>query len=155
MPTVQETVTSTVVWFEIPATDFSRAIQFYETILGSALIHQAAWPNLAIFPYEKPGVSGAIAHGDHGLADVCVGGDEQDGQRGKILAHAAERFEAGKAGHPHIGNHHGKFSGGQKPECAFARIGGDGIKALAAQERIQQAALAGVIVHDEDARRFV
>jgi predicted enzyme related to lactoylglutathione lyase len=64
MPTAQETATSTIAWFEIPATDFARAIQFYETILGSPLIHQAAWPNLAIFPYEKPGISGAIAYGD-------------------------------------------------------------------------------------------
>lgn len=64
MPTSQETVTSTVVWFEIPAADFPRAINFYETILGAALVHDAAWPNLAIFPYQKPGVSGAIAYGD-------------------------------------------------------------------------------------------
>lgn len=64
MPTLQETVTSTVVWFEIPAADFPRAINFYETTLGAALVHDAAWPNLAIFPYQKPGVSGAIAYGD-------------------------------------------------------------------------------------------
>jgi hypothetical protein len=64
MPTAQETAVSTITWFEIPATDFPRAIQFYETILGAALIHQAAWPSLAIFPYEKPGISGAIAHNE-------------------------------------------------------------------------------------------
>ncbi len=64
MPSVQETVTSTVVWFEIPATDFPRAIQFYETIFDAPLIHQAAWPNLTIFPYQKPGVSGAIGYGN-------------------------------------------------------------------------------------------
>jgi len=64
MPSVQETVTSTVVWFEIPAADFPRAIRFYETILETALIHEAAWPNLAIFPYQKPGVSGAIGYGE-------------------------------------------------------------------------------------------
>src|SRR5215813_10344564 len=64
MPTIQETVTSTISWFEIPAADFARAIQFYETILGAALIHQAAWPNLAIFPYQKPGISGAIGYGE-------------------------------------------------------------------------------------------
>jgi hypothetical protein len=62
MPTVQETVISTITWFEIPATDFARAIRFYETIFGTALRHEAAWPTLAIFPYEKPGVSGAIVH---------------------------------------------------------------------------------------------
>ena len=64
MPTVQETAISTVVWFEIPAEAFPRAIRFYEAVLGTSLIHEAAWPNLAIFPYQKPGVSGAIAYGD-------------------------------------------------------------------------------------------
>lgn len=64
MPTAQETVTSTITWFEIPAGDFSRAVRFYETILSAPLVHEAAWPNLAIFPYQKPGISGAIAYGD-------------------------------------------------------------------------------------------
>jgi len=64
MPTLQEAVTSTISWFEIPATDFPRAIRFYETIFGKSLIHDAAWPKLAIFPYEKPGISGAIAQGE-------------------------------------------------------------------------------------------
>jgi len=62
MPTLQETVTSTITWFEIPATNFARAIRFYETIFGVALRHDAAWPKLAIFPYERPGISGAIVH---------------------------------------------------------------------------------------------
>jgi predicted enzyme related to lactoylglutathione lyase len=64
MPTLQETAISTITWFEIPATDFARAIRFYETIFGKSLIHDAAWPQLAIFPYEKPGISGAIAQND-------------------------------------------------------------------------------------------
>jgi hypothetical protein len=65
MPAVQETVTSTITWFEIPATDFARAVRFYETILGTAMRHEAAWPSLAIFPYEQPGISGAIAYADN------------------------------------------------------------------------------------------
>ena len=64
MPTVQETVTSTITWFEIPASDFGRAVQFYETIFNQPLVHQAAWPTLAIFPYQRPGISGAIAYGE-------------------------------------------------------------------------------------------
>ena len=64
MPTAQETVTSTITWFEIPAADFPRAIRFYEAVLGTALIHEAAWPNLAIFPCQKPGISGAIVYGE-------------------------------------------------------------------------------------------
>ncbi|WP_026441754.1 VOC family protein [Pseudacidobacterium ailaaui] len=63
MPTAEATVTSTIHWFEIPAADFARAIRFYETILGIALRHEAEWPNLAIFPYQRPGISGAIASG--------------------------------------------------------------------------------------------
>jgi predicted enzyme related to lactoylglutathione lyase len=64
MPTAEQTVTSTITWFEIPAADFARAVRFYEAIFASPLLHDAAWPNLAIFPYERPGVSGAIAAGD-------------------------------------------------------------------------------------------
>jgi uncharacterized protein len=64
MPTLEETVVSTITWFEIPTSDFPRAIRFYEALFGSPLTHDAAWPNLAIFPYQKPGVSGALAWGD-------------------------------------------------------------------------------------------
>jgi uncharacterized protein len=64
MPTLDATVTSTITWFEIPTSDFPRAIRFYETIFANPLQHYADWPNLAIFPYERPGVSGALAHGE-------------------------------------------------------------------------------------------
>ncbi len=64
MATAAMTVTSTITWFEIPASDFGRAVRFYETIFASPLRHEAAWPNLAIFPYQRPGVSGAIAAGE-------------------------------------------------------------------------------------------
>lgn len=64
MATAELTVTSTITWFEIPAADFSRAVRFYETIFASPLQHMAEWPNLAIFPYQRPGVSGAVAYGD-------------------------------------------------------------------------------------------
>jgi predicted enzyme related to lactoylglutathione lyase len=64
MPTLEQTVTSAITWFEIPATNFARAVRFYETIFATPLRHESAWPNLAIFPYQRPGVSGAIAYGD-------------------------------------------------------------------------------------------
>jgi hypothetical protein len=64
MATAEMTVTSTITWFEIPAADFGRAVRFYESIFASPLQHMAEWPNLAIFPYQRPGVSGAIAYGD-------------------------------------------------------------------------------------------
>lgn len=47
-------------WFEIPAADFERAVHFYEAVFGIQLRRELAWPGLAIFPYEQPGVSGAV-----------------------------------------------------------------------------------------------
>jgi predicted enzyme related to lactoylglutathione lyase len=64
MATAAMTTTSTITWFEIPAADFGRAVRFYEAIFASPLQHLADWPNLAIFPYQRPGVSGAIAVGE-------------------------------------------------------------------------------------------
>ena len=64
MPTLEQTVTSAITWFEIPATNFARAVRFYETIFASPLRHESAWPNLSIFPFQRPGISGAIAYGE-------------------------------------------------------------------------------------------
>jgi hypothetical protein len=64
MATAEMTAASTITWFEIPATDFGRAVRFYETLFASPLQHLADWPNLAIFPYQRPGVSGAVATGE-------------------------------------------------------------------------------------------
>jgi hypothetical protein len=54
-----------VVWFEIPTDDFERAIGFYEAILGVALRREsmAEGIHLAVFPYEKPGISGCVVSG--------------------------------------------------------------------------------------------
>ena len=50
-----------VVWFEIPASDFGRAAGFYETILATTLKHeQFGGAKMAVFPYERPGVSGCV-----------------------------------------------------------------------------------------------
>lgn len=56
---------STIAWFEIPAADFERAITFYQTILGIELLRQTLTEGiqLAVFPYQKPGVSGCVVHG--------------------------------------------------------------------------------------------
>jgi uncharacterized protein len=64
MTTAVETVPSTITWFEIPAADFARAVRFYEAIFASPLLHDAAWPNMAIFPYQRPGISGAVTFGE-------------------------------------------------------------------------------------------
>ncbi|MGQ0600742.1 MAG: VOC family protein [Anaerolineales bacterium] len=48
-------------WFEIPAQDFDRAVQFYSTVLNGPVRKElfGGEPN-GIFPYSQPGVGGAI-----------------------------------------------------------------------------------------------
>ena len=53
---------SAINWFELPATDFERAVAFYETAFGVTMRREeiAGGPN-AIFPYEQgKGPGGAI-----------------------------------------------------------------------------------------------
>lgn len=49
-------------WFEIPVMDMSRAIKFYETVLGIKLIHQNfGGLEMAWFPHDKGyGSGGAL-----------------------------------------------------------------------------------------------
>jgi uncharacterized protein len=49
-------------WFEIPAQDFDRAVNFYEKLLQISLQREVfgGMPN-AIFPYKDTGVGGAVA----------------------------------------------------------------------------------------------
>src|SRR5207237_4124265 len=47
-----------------------------------------------------------------------------------------------------------ELPGAQSFQCPFARSDRHRIEALAAQKRIEQAALAGIIIDDQDARRF-
>jgi len=48
-------------WFEIPVTDLALAITFYETLFTVALKRETiAGMDMAVFPYEKPAVSGAL-----------------------------------------------------------------------------------------------
>ena len=51
-------------------------------------------------------IHGAIADGVHGIADVGIGGDEEDGEPGVLFAGEAQGFESGDAGHADIGDHH-------------------------------------------------
>jgi len=51
-------------WFEIPAADFDRAVGFYEKVFDTQLIsHDMMGARLAVFPYERPAMSGCIMQG--------------------------------------------------------------------------------------------
>jgi predicted enzyme related to lactoylglutathione lyase len=53
-------------WFEIPSTNFERAVSFYSALFGQPLrLEQADEIPNAILPYEQPGVGGAIVGNPH------------------------------------------------------------------------------------------
>ena len=54
-------VANAISWFEIPSSDFDRAVKFYETIFGKELQKgDFMGTAMAVFVYEKPAVSGCI-----------------------------------------------------------------------------------------------
>jgi predicted enzyme related to lactoylglutathione lyase len=53
-----------VAWFEIPSSDLDRAVAFYEKIFAKTMKRETMGPvQMAVFPYEQPGVSGAVVNG--------------------------------------------------------------------------------------------
>ena len=55
---------SAINWFELPATNFDRAVAFYETVLGQPMRREDFGDDQnAIFPYEEgKGIGGAITN---------------------------------------------------------------------------------------------
>lgn len=52
-------------WFEIPATDFSRAVTFYKAILGLEIKEAGMFgTKMGFFPTDGENVSGAIVQGE-------------------------------------------------------------------------------------------
>ncbi len=49
-------------WFEIPATDFERAVHFYETVLAVSLRREkfAGFGLMGVFPYQEGQPGGAV-----------------------------------------------------------------------------------------------
>lgn len=66
MNAVATPVRNTVaVWFDIPSSDFERAVRFYEGLFGVTLHRETLGPNrIGVFPYERgAGISGCVAQG--------------------------------------------------------------------------------------------
>jgi uncharacterized protein len=61
MASTATAVRSTVSWFEIPSSDFNRAVSFYESVFARELqkVDFMGTPT-AVFAYERPAVSGCI-----------------------------------------------------------------------------------------------
>ena len=99
-------------WFEIPATDFDRAVKFYETALGISMHREtfAGDPN-AFFPYvrgqgvggsvvktdyAKPGASGAVVYINAGTREQLAASLARvEAAGGAVLQPATELGEIG------------------------------------------------------------
>ncbi|HEX4113942.1 MAG TPA: VOC family protein [Stellaceae bacterium] len=82
-----------VAWFEIPAGNLDRAVAFYEKIFAKTLKREAFGPlQMAVFPYQQPGVSGAVVQGapyQPGQAKGTVIYLDCDGQIDAVLSRVA------------------------------------------------------------------
>jgi len=61
--TTATAVKNNVVWFEIPSSDYQRAVSFYEKIFAQELqkMDFMGTPT-AVFAYEKPAISGCVLY---------------------------------------------------------------------------------------------
>lgn len=51
-------------WFELPSTNFERAVKFYSEVLGSELQPMEMDFKMAFFPHNDGGIGGCITHGN-------------------------------------------------------------------------------------------
>ena len=55
--------THIISWFEIPSTDFERAVRFYETVLATELRRENVGDQpIGIFQYTEPATGGCVIH---------------------------------------------------------------------------------------------
>jgi len=86
-------------WFEIPVTDFNRAVSFYKTILSLEIKETEMFGSkMGFFPTDRKNVSGAIVQGDDykpstdGIVAYLNGGndlqnvlDKVESNNGKVI----------------------------------------------------------------------
>ena len=51
-------------WFEIPSTNFERAVKFYSNVLEAEFQRMQMDFDMAFFPYQDGGIGGCITHGN-------------------------------------------------------------------------------------------
>lgn len=80
-------------WFEIPATDFNRAVSFYKAVLGLEINEAEMFgTKMGLFPSDGKNVSGAIVQGSDykpstdGVVAYLNGGNDLEIVLGKVEA---------------------------------------------------------------------
>jgi hypothetical protein len=107
-------MTNAINWFEIPATDFQRAVKFYGAIFETSLQHvRMDGFDMGMFPYKQgEGIGGAVVTGEGyeptttGAVVYLNGGDDLNGVLNRVES------AGGKILSP-------KFSIGENGFCAF------------------------------------
>ena len=79
-----------ITWFEVPTTDITRAVSFYETLLDKKLIEFAGAEPCFMFPAGEGSVAGALIHRPHHrpAADGAMVYLNVDGELDNVLARA-------------------------------------------------------------------
>lgn len=83
-------------WFEIPSTDFDRAVKFYENLLQIQLkriLFEGTTPN-AFFPYAETGIGGAVVDAPYAKPSVDGAVVYLNAQNMTILDEALNRTES-------------------------------------------------------------
>jgi len=80
-------------WFELPANNFERAVEFYSNVFNAEFsVGDMMGTKLAFFPYQQPGVGGCITHGNgnkpnpEGAVVYLNGGDDLNVPLGRVEA---------------------------------------------------------------------
>ena len=78
-------------WFEIPASNFERAVSFYSAVFNSEMPTQEIMGNqMAFFNADQQGVGGAVCHGEgytpteNGALVYLNGGDDLGGPLSRV-----------------------------------------------------------------------
>lgn len=98
-------------WFEIPVTDFSRAVSFYKAILGLDIQETEMFgTKMGFFPNDGTNVSGAIVQGEgyipsmNGIIAYLNGGDNLQNILDKVESNHGKVIVPKTAISPEMGN---------------------------------------------------
>lgn len=83
-------------WFEIPATNFDRAVKFYENLLQinlNRIMFEGTTPN-AIFPYAETGIGGAVVDAPYAKPSVDGAVIYLNAQNTSVFETALNRVES-------------------------------------------------------------
>ena len=111
------------VWFEIPSSDFERAVKFYEAVFQVTLRREKIGGDMAVFPGDAPAVTGAIVSqagyvpAANGAVVYLSAGNDLSPMLTRVVAEGGKVVEAKTALPPGMG-HYAHFM-----DCEGNRVG--------------------------------